>query len=143
MKVYDENNIEVKDYVGTWYSIQSAPQDIYLEIDSKEDPKIDVNGKIGNDVPAYVWHNRAIRIDMPSDCYSVEHINSILEDLKEDIEKIEESYSEEYQNGNIVGSWNDDLIEALRDKIESSEFYSSDLWFDRDGTMEDEEVEDE
>ncbi len=137
-KVYTENGTQIEDYVGSWYPNQYQPQEIYLEIDTDADPIIDYNGEIGNAIPFAVYHRRILRLGLSGSVYSQAMVDYILEDLKEEIKVLENSYEEYWDGNNHRGQWNESLIEALEQKVKS---YETDCYFDGDGEFEEEENE--
>lgn len=135
-KVYlddSEHEIAPADYIGHWYQGQHNAQPVYLEIEAGENPIIDYDSEIGGAVPEAVWNNRILRIQLPSRIYSDAEAEEILEDFKEEISALEDSYNERWTGQNHMGSWDYDLEDKLREKLSKR---TSLLWWDSEGIMD-------
>jgi hypothetical protein len=96
------------------YSGQCFPQHAYLEFDPMLEGELtltaDYSGEMGNGVPEAVWHNRVLRVGIPSqvtlkalkDLRSDERLSNMLEQLRN-------SYDQMWRNGNWVGQFDTDL----------------------------------
>ena len=113
-------------YVGKWYEGQSKPQDIYFTLTRDGNMDIDYNPEIGNAVSGDVWHNRTLRIELPSNIYKLDEVNEMLDILKPLADKLMETYEEKYNGNNWVGIWKEVLVEEL--EIALKDFESSISW---------------
>lgn len=126
------------------YNGQSSPQEQYIEIDM-------VDKTIEYGTYTYVgtytcspreFHNKSTRVTVPL----LVDPNSLMREIKEDIEKATENYEEVYDGQNYVGTEVDfDEIEtiikeAVDDKYEVLQAWDAADWYDNETSCDDDET---
>jgi hypothetical protein len=70
----------------------------------------DYSGEMGNGVPEAVWHNRVLRVGIPSQV-TLKALKELRSDerLARMLEQLRNSYDQMWRNGNWVGQFDTDL----------------------------------
>ena len=127
---------EPSEYVGEWYPGQCQAQSVYLLLGDGDTEYRTT--PLGGGCSIDLWNGIHERVYFNCRVLSVEECEQFVEDNKELIEKIFESYTEKYDGSNYKGFWNQDLVDELQRKADEFEG-EFDFWEDED----EEEVEEE
>lgn len=94
------------------YEGQVNAQDAYLQVESNGDITADVNSEPGNGIPAPVWSNRVVRLQIPN---TLTHagIRDLVEDYSEELLILVNGMSDEWDGSNLQGYFSDEAIEVL------------------------------
>ena len=123
MVTINKLSINNQNYLAFTYPRQCTSQPCYIELDcDDEELSADYSSEIGNAVPGYVWHNRAIRFQIPA--LTADAANSLMEDLLERCQKIVDGYEQVWNGSNHVGKYTSEaqgIIDAIH--YELSDYY--------------------
>lgn len=113
-----------QNYLSFTYPRQCQPQPCYIELDCEDDTlQTDYSSEIGNGVPGYVWHNRAIRFGIPA--LTADAANDLMQDISDRCQKILDGYNCVWDGSNHVGTYTDaaqEIIDALHHEL--NDFYT-------------------
>lgn len=130
-------NEEKPDYLYSQYPGQCQPQPCYIELDCDDETlEADYSSEIGNSVPGYVWHNRAIRFHIPA--LKAHAANALMEELKERCQEIIDGYEQVWNGNNHVGTYTPKAQEI----IDSIHYELQDYYVDEDSMASSGEEED-
>lgn len=95
------------------YDRQSSQQPCYVELDCREGGSLEAtyNGEIGNAIPFYVYHNHAIRFNIP--CLTGSSVNDLLEEIKPLAEIVINGYDKKWNGNNFIGNYTDEANNAI------------------------------
>ena len=88
---------------------------------------------IGNCCSPDEFHKRILSLSLPFDLCSIKEGKSILNGFKEEIKAIQKTYDEIWNGNNYVGTWDEDLISDLEEKLRELDFESDLYWIRLEG----------
>lgn len=94
------------------YPMQTAPQSAMIEMDEHGEVSAGTNGEIGNAVPAYVWHGRTLRWDVPAAVRGDALAELLRGDALPLLERVHAGHSVDWDGSNHVGRLDDDAQDA-------------------------------
>jgi hypothetical protein len=126
IKINKLNN-ENQNYLAFTYPGQCRAQPCYIELDCEDHTlQSDYSSEIGNGLPGYVWHNRAIRFSIPA--LTADAANDLMQEISDRCQKILDGYDCVWNGSNHVGTYSD----AAQKIIDSLHYEMDNLYTDED-----------
>lgn len=111
----------MREIIGFTYPGQVFPQLIYIYV-SCNAAWYDVSGALGYGCSPAVFHDRHLRFELPHSFVYKDELEAFFEHNKELIEKLQESYTEDWnESSSLCGKWDEKLKEQLEDLIRDFE----------------------